>query len=217
LAKTSTRSDVPAGHLRLPIILLAVLSVICVVTVWNPPAGRQSWLLEVGPGLAGVAVMIGTHRRFPLSRLVYVCTFVHMLILIYGGMYTYAETPLGNWAKEAFDFERNHYDRVGHVALGFFPAFVIREILLRTSPLERGGWLYFLVVSVALAIGAFWELIEWWATLVVASDVGQAFLGSQGDIWDAQWDMFLAMLGAMAALSLFGRLHDRSMAAVTGV
>ena len=199
---------------RLPVALLILLGVICVLTVWDPPAGRFSWMLEVGPGLLGVAVMIATYRRFRLSNLVYVCSFLHMLILIYGGIYTYAETPLGNWAKEAFDLSRNHYDRVGHFALGFFPAFIIRELLLRLTPLERGGWLFFLVTSVALAIGAFWEFIEWWATYLVAADVGQAFLGSQGDIWDAQWDMFLAMVGAMIALLFFSKLHDRSMAAV---
>lgn len=202
------------AHKKLPLILLAVLAAICALTLLDPPAGRLSWVLEVGPGLVMIAVMIAIYRRLPLSHWVYGCVFVHMLILIYGGYYTYAETPLGNWAKEAFGLSRNHYDRVGHVALGFFPAFTIREILLRETPLVRGGWLYFIVVSIALAIGAFWELIEWWTTLIVASDVGQAFLGSQGDVWDAQWDMFLAQVGAMAALSLFSRLHDRSMALV---
>jgi putative membrane protein len=141
-----------------------------------------------------------------------VCVFLHVLILVYGGVYTYAKTPLGDWAKDAFDLSRNHYDRVGHLALGFFPAILIREVLLRQTPLQRGGWLYFIVVSIALAIGAFWELIEWWTTLIVAGDVGQAFLGSQGDIWDAQWDMLLAQVGAMVALPLLGGLHDRSMA-----
>lgn len=201
---------------RLPQILFLVLVVISVVTMAVAPAGLTSWWMEVGPGLAGVAVLVATHRRAPMSHFVYVGVFVHVLILIYGGMYTYAETPLGNWAKEAFHLSRNHYDRVGHLALGVFPCFVIKEVLLRATPLVRGGWLYFIVVSIVLAIGAFWELLEWWATLVVASDVGQAFLGSQGDIWDAQWDMFLAMVGAMVALPLFGRFHDRSMARVPG-
>lgn len=207
--------DLPPGFWRAPQVLLGLLTVICVATVWDPPAGRTSWLLEVGPGLAGVAVLLGTARRFPMSRFVYACVFVHVLILIYGGVYTYAETPLGNWAKEAFDLSRNHYDRVGHLALGVFPAFVIREVLLRRTPLVRGGWLYFLILSVVLAIAAFWELLEWWTTLVVASDVGQAFLGSQGDIWDAQWDMFLALVGAAVVLPLFGRAHDRAMAVVS--
>lgn len=205
----------PAGYWRRPLILLAVLSVICLLTVWDPPAGRTSWMLEVGPGLLGVAVLLATARRFPISQLVYGCIFVHILILIYGGFYTYAETPLGNWAKEAFDLSRNHYDRIGHLALGVFPAFTIREVLLRRTPLVRGGWLYFLILSVVLAIAAFWELLEWWTTLLVASDVGQAFLGSQGDIWDAQWDMFLALLGAAVVLPLFAKIHDRSMAQVS--
>ena len=206
-----------AAHRRLPSILLALLTVICVATVWNPPAGRFSWALEVGPGLIGVFVLIGTYKKFPMSHLVYVFVFVHMLILIYGGIYTYALTPLGNWARDTFDLSRNHYDRVGHLALGVFPAFTIREILLRLTPLRRGGWLYFIIVSIVLAIAAFWELLEWWVTLIVASDTGTAFLGSQGDVWDAQWDMFLAQVGAMVILPLLGGVHDRSMARVPGL
>lgn len=199
---------------RLPASLLAALLAICIATVISPPAGRFSWLLEVGPGLVGVAALVATYRRFRMSTLVYVGVFLHMLILIYGGIYTYAHTPLGNWARDAFGFARNHYDRVGHVALGFFPAFIIRELYLRLTPLRRGGWLFFTVCSVALAIGAFWELLEWWVTLLVASDVGQAFLGAQGDVWDAQWDMFLALVGAAVAQALLGRAHDRSMASL---
>lgn len=205
----------PEHHHKLPLALLFLLLLIVAATGFDPPAGRFSYMLEVGPGLAGVVVLIAVYERFPMSTWVYVCVFLHVLILVYGGIYTYAETPLGNWAKETFELSRNHYDRVGHVALGFFPAFVIREVLLRQTPLQRGGWLYFLVVSVALSIGAFWELVEWWTTLLVASEVGEAFLGSQGDIWDAQWDMFLALVGAMVALTLFGRAHDRSLAKVT--
>jgi len=197
---------------RVPIALLCIVVLVCVATVIDPPAGRLSWILEVGPGLAGMAVLIAVYRRFPMSHLVYYCVFFHVLILIYGGYYTYALTPLGNWAKEVFGLARNHYDRVGHLALGVFPAFVIREVLLRKTPLQRGGWLYFIVISIVLAVAAFWELLEWWVALIVASDVGQAFLGSQGDIWDAQWDMLLALIGAMVALPLFSRLHDRSMA-----
>lgn len=197
---------------RFPLALLAVLLLVCVATGWAPPAGRQNWALEVGPGLLGVAVLIGVYKRFPMSRLVYVGVFLHVLILVYGGYYTYARTPLGDWAREAFHLSRNHYDRVGHLALGFFPAITIREVLLRRTPLERGGWLTFLILSVVLAIGAFWELIEWWTTLVVAGDVGTAFLGSQGDVWDAQWDMLLALVGAAVSLPLLSRAHDRSMA-----
>lgn len=196
---------------QLPWVLLALLVAVCVATVWNPPAGRLSWLLEVGPGLVGVAVMIFIRKRFVFSNWVYVCCFLHLLILIYGGYYTYALTPLGNWAREAFSLSRNHYDRVGHVALGVFPVFVVREVFMRVTPLRKGGWLTFVLLSVVLAVAAFWELLEWWVTLLVASDVGVAFLGSQGDPWDAQWDMLLALVGAAVVLPLFSRFHDRSM------
>ena len=199
-------------YFRIPLILLFLLFLICLLTFINPPAGRLSWLLEVGPGLFGIAVLIGFHKKFPMSHMVYWCVFFHVLILIYGGYYTYADTPLGNWAKDFFGFSRNHYDRVGHVALGVFPAFIIREVLLRVTPLKWNGWLYFIVVSIILAVAAFWELLEWWTTLFVAPEVGQAFLGSQGDPWDAQWDMFLALVGAMLVLPVFSKLHDRSMA-----
>lgn len=201
-------------HARLPLILAAILLLICAATVWAPPAGRFSWALEVVPGLALVAALALLFPRLPLSHFVYVGTFLHVLILVYGGYYTYALTPLGNWARDTFELSRNHYDRVGHVALGVFPAFLTREVLLRRTPLVRGGWLLFLVCSVVLAIAAFWELLEWWTTLVTASDVGQAFLGSQGDVWDAQWDMFLALVGALVVLLALGRAHDRSMAKV---
>lgn len=201
-------------HAKLPLRLLALLALICALTLWAPVAGRTSWFLEVGPGLALVAVLIALYPRLPLSHFVYVGTFLHVLILIYGGYYTYAATPLGNWAKEAFGLARNHYDRVGHLALGVFPAFLIKEILLRRTPLAKGGWLFFLICSVVLAFAAFWELLEWWVTLLAASDVGQAFLGSQGDIWDAQWDMLLALIGALLALPLGGTWHERSMARV---
>ncbi|MDY6881408.1 MAG: DUF2238 domain-containing protein [Thermodesulfobacteriota bacterium] len=205
-------SPVPSSFYRLPLVLLSTVVFVCIVTVMNPPAGRISWLLEVGPGIAGIVLLISAYQRFPMSHMVYFCVFFHMLILIYGGYYTYAETPLGNWAQEAFDLSRNHYDRVGHLALGVFPAFIIRELLLRTTPLKQGGWLFFIIISIVMAVAAFWEILEWWISLVVAPDIGMAFLGSQGDIWDAQWDIFLALVGAMTALPLLSWLHDRSMA-----
>lgn len=202
----------PSDRRRLPLVLLAALVIVCPVTLAIAPAGPKSWILEVGPGLALVAFMVATYRRFPLSDVVYVGTFLHILVLVYGGMYTYALTPLGNWARDVFHLSRNHYDRIGHLALGFFPALFTREVLLRKTPLAPGGWLSFLVWCVVFAVGAFWELIEWWTTLIVASDVGQAFLGSQGDIWDAQWDMFLVGIGAAIALVAFRGVHTRSMA-----
>lgn len=198
----------------LPRSLLLALILICAVTLWNPPAGRTSWLLEVVPGLLLVAYMAVTYPKARLSNLVYVGTFVHVLILIYGGCYTYANTPLGNWARDTFHLARNHYDRVGHLALGFFPALFTREILVRAKAVKPGKWLFFVSLCVVFSFGAFWELLEWWTTLVVAGDVGQAFLGSQGDIWDAQWDMFLVGVGAAVALTFLSRSHDRSMAAV---
>lgn len=204
-------TPVPFSYSRAPLILLGIVIVVCVATVWAPPAGRVSWLLEVGPGLAGIAALIGLYRRFPMSHMAYWCVFFHIFILIYGGYYTYAKTPLGNWAMEAFGFSRNHYDRVGHIALGVFPVFIIREVLLRVTALQKGGWFYFIVFSIVLAIAAFWELLEWWIALVAAPDVGTAFLGSQGDVWDAQWDMFLALVGAVVAVPLLYHVHDKSM------
>lgn len=197
---------------RLPLALLAILLVVCVATGWSPPAGRFNWALEVGPGLLLVAVLAARWRRFPLSNLVTVGVFLHVLVLVYGGYYTYANTPLGNWAKQAFHLSRNHYDRIGHLALGFFPALLIREILLRKTPLRSGGWLFFIVANIALSIGAFWELLEWWTTLIVAPGVGEAFLGTQGDPWDTQWDMFLVLVGAVISLLTLSRAHDRSLA-----
>lgn len=210
-------TDLPRAsdaHRKLPFALLVALGVVCAATSFAPPAGRQNWALEVVPGLVLVAWMVATHRRMPLSWLVYAGTFVHVLVLVYGGYYSYAKTPLGDLVKEHFHLARNHYDRLGHLALGFFPALLTREILLRRTPLVRGGWLAFLTLSVVFAFGAFWELLEWWTTLLVAGDLGQAFLGSQGDVWDAQWDMFLVGVGAALALATLSRAHDRSMSRV---
>lgn len=201
------------AHARLPLALLALLTVICLATLWAPPAGRKSWMLEVTPGLLYVGALAVLYRRFPMSNLVYGGLFVHVLILIYGGCYTYALTPLGNWMRDHWHLARNPYDRVGHFALGFFPAITIREVLLRKTPLERGGWLTFIILSIVLAIGAFWELIEWWTALLVDPAAGTAFLGSQGDPWDAQWDMLLALVGAAVSLPVMSRWHERSMRA----
>ena len=206
--KTSTG---PRRSMRLPLVLLGILTPVLVLTFIYCQAGRLNWLLEVGPAIIGFVALALTYRRMPLSDFCYVCVFLHTLILIYGGYYTYAETPLGNWVKEMLNLSRNHYDRVGHLALGFFPVFIVKEVLLRVTPLRRDGWFTFLVLSVVLAIAAAYEFIEWWSTYLVAPDVGHAFLGSQGDPWDAQWDMFLALVGAMGGLLLFGPVHDRSM------
>lgn len=196
---------------RFPLVLAAVLTPILLLTLIFSPAGQLNWLLEVGPGLVGMAVLAATFRRFPMSRWVYVCVFLHVLVLTYGGFYTYALTPLGNWARDALGLMRNPYDRLGHFAQGFFPAFIIREVLLRRTPLRQGGWLNFLTGAVALAISASYELLEWWAALLLDPEGGDKFLGTQGDIWDAQWDMFLALCGATVAMAVFGRAHLRSV------
>ena len=201
-----------APSARVPLTLLALITPVLVLTFVFCRAGRLNWLLEVGPALIGYVALAATYRRLRLSDFCYVCVFLHTLILVYGGTYTYALTPLGDWAKETFHLARNHYDRVGHFALGFFPVSIIKEVLLRVTPLRRGGWFTFIVLSVVLAIAAFYEFIEWWSTYVFASDVGQAFLGSQGDPWDAQWDMFLGLVGGAFGLIVLGRVHDRSMA-----
>ena len=147
---------------RVPLALLALVTPILVLTLIFCRAGRLNWSLEVAPALVGYVALAATYRRLPLSSFCYVAVFLHTLVLVYGGFYTYAETPLGNWAKEAFHLSRNHYDRVGHFALGFFPVCIIKEVLLRVTPLRRGGWFTFIVLSIVLAIAAVYEFIEWW-------------------------------------------------------
>jgi putative membrane protein len=143
--------------------------------------------------------------------LAYVLVWVHAIILMVGGHYTYAEVPLFNWVRDAFGLARNHYDRVGHLAQGFVPAILAREVLLRTSPLRPGRWLFFLVCCVCLAISALYELVEWWAALLTSPETGTAFLGTQGDVWDTQWDIFLALVGGLIAQLALSRLHQRQL------
>ena len=175
------------------------------------PKDRFTWLLEVAPIFVGVPILIATYRRFPLTPLAYRLVFVHALILMVGGHYTYAEVPLGYWMKDAFGFARNHYDRIGHFAQGFVPAILAREILLRKTPLRSRGWLFFLVTCVCLAISACYEFIEW-GTAVATGSKADAFLGTQGDPWDTQWDMLFALIGAVTSLTLLSRFHDRQLA-----
>jgi putative membrane protein len=196
----------------LPAVLLGLL---VLVVIWSGlgPKDRFTWFLEVAPIFIGVPILIATRRRFPLTPLLYVLLFVHSVILAVGGHYTYAEVPLGFWVQESLGLARNHYDRLGHFAQGFVPAILAREILLRKTPLRRGGWLFFLVICVCLAFSAFYELVEWW-TALGTGEAATAFLGTQGDVWDTQWDMFLALLGALTAQLTLGRLHDRQLARV---
>ena len=193
-----------------------LLAIAIAVLIWSgiSPKDRFTWILEVAPAVIGGAILIATYRRFRLTTLVYVLITVHAIILMVGGKYTYAEVPLFNWLRDVMGSARNHYDRVGHFAQGFIPAMIARELLLRKTALERGGWLYLLCVCCCLALSAFYELIEWWAA-VATGEAAQAFLGTQGDVWDTQWDMFLALIGANVALLLLSRAHDRQLAVRT--
>ena len=193
-------------------VLAAVVLAALVVSSIRP-YDRTTWWLEVAPVLVAAPILLLTARRFPLTRLLYWLIALHALILILGGAYTYARVPLGFWAQEAFGFTRNHYDRLGHFAQGFVPALIARELLLRKTPLERGGWLAVIVAGLALAISACYEFIEWWAAILGGS-AAHEFLGTQGDVWDTQWDMFMALIGAISAQLFLGRIQDRQLRAL---
>ena len=192
-----------------PLSLLAAAGVLLAISAINP-YDRATWWMEVFPIFLAVPVLLVTWRRFPLTPLVYTLIFVHACILMLGGHYTYARVPLGYWLQDVLNFARNPYDRIGHLAQGFIPAIVAREILLRCSPLRRGGWLFFIVCAICLAVSACYEFVEWWAALVGGSAAAD-FLGTQGDVWDTQWDMFMALVGAVTAQLLLARVHDRQL------
>ncbi|WP_428420314.1 DUF2238 domain-containing protein [Methylibium sp.] len=183
------------------------------------PYERGTWLLEVAPVLVVLPLLLATQLGFPLTPLLYGLILLHMAVLMLGGHYTYARVPLGHWMQEWFGFTRNHYDRIGHLMQGFVPAIAARELLLRLTPLARpdmrGGWLFTLVTAVCLAISALYELVEWGAAVALGGGA-DAFLGTQGDPFDTQKDMFCAWLGAMAAQWLLARRHDRQLRALTG-
>ena len=179
------------------------------------PHDRTTWLMEVAPVLIALPLLLATRNAFPFTTLAYCLIGVHGLLLITGGAYTYARVPAGLWVQEWLALERNPYDRLGHLAQGFIPAIVAREILIRTFRLVPGKFLFFVTASIGLAISAFYELIEWWAALALGQGAHE-FLGTQGDQWDTQWDMFLALLGAIASQLLLSRLHDRQIASIGG-
>ena len=191
---------------------IALLLSLLAILIWSgiEPHDRFTWFLEVAPVLIGVPILIYIWPRFRLTPLVYTLLWIHAVILMVGGKYTYAEVPLGFWLQDTFGFARNHYDRIGHFAQGFIPAMLAREILIRKSPLRGSRWLPFVVVSICLAFSAFYELIEFW-TALVAGGGAEAFLGTQGDVWDTQWDMQMALVGAIVALVALSRLHDREL------
>jgi putative membrane protein len=196
-----------------PSLLISV--VLALVLSGVAPHDRTTWWLEIFPILIGVPILVATYRRFPLTPLLYTLLAVHALILMVGGHYTYALVPLGFWVQDLFGFARNHYDRLGHFAQGFIPAILVREILLRTSPLRSGRWLFVLVTAMCLAFSACYEFIEWW-TAVIGGQSADAFLGTQGDVWDTQWDMLFALIGAVTAQLLLTHVHDRAVARLAG-
>ena len=184
--------------------------------VWSAvhPKDYLTWLLEVLPAMVGFVLLAITQRRFPLTSLAYGLILLHCVVLMIGGHYTYAEVPLFDWFRDEFGMARNNYDKVGHFMQGFVPAVIAREILLRRSVVSGRGWLSFIIVCICLAISAFYELVEWWVA-VFSEEAAEAFLGTQGYVWDTQSDMMFALVGAIAALILLSGIHDRQIQRVT--
>ena len=186
------------------------------VLVWSAinPHDRLTWILEVAPAIIGLVILAATRRKFPLTPLLYVLILIHAIVLMVGGHYTYAQEPFFEWLKTAAGFERNNFDKLGHFLQGFVPAIIAREVLIRHHVVAHAGWRNFLIVCVCLAFSAFYELIEWVAALL-SEEAAESFLGTQGYVWDTQSDMAFALTGAIAALFLLGRLHDRQLSKLT--
>ena len=189
------------------------ITVFAIVLVWSgiEPKDTVTWMLEVAPAVVGAAILLATRKRFPLTRLTYALILVHCVILMVGGHYTYAEVPVGEWFRDLFDPPRNNYDKLGHLAQGFIPAIITREVVIRLHVFNSVAWRNFFIVCFCLAVSAFYELIEWWVALM-SDEAADAFLGTQGYVWDTQSDMFLALIGAILALLVLGRVHDRQLA-----
>ena len=188
------------------------LGIFFAALIWSAihPKDYLTWALETAPAIIGFIILIATHRRFPLTNLTYGLILVHSIILMIGGHYTYAEVPLFDWFKEVFDLDRNNYDKLGHFAQGFVPAIIAREIILRNHVVKPGNWLNFFVICICLAISAFYELIEW-RVAVLGKESADAFLGTQGYLWDTQSDMAYALIGAIVALLTLTRTHNRQI------
>ncbi|MBN1550399.1 DUF2238 domain-containing protein [bacterium] len=174
------------------------------------PYDFYTWLLEVIPTVIGTIILLSIYRKFQFTNLVYTLIWIHMIILVIGGHYTYARVPLGNWVRDWLELTRNNYDRLGHFVQGFIPAMIAREVFLKKSPLKPGGWLFFIVTCFCLGFSAFFELFEWWVALLSGSSA-DAFLATQGDVWDTQWDMFLALCGSLIAQITLSKFHDKSL------
>jgi len=185
------------------------------VLIWSgiSPKDYFTWILEVLPAVIGFIIIAITYKRFRLTTLTYTLILIHCIILMVGGHYTYAEVPLFDWIRDIFDLERNNYDKVGHLAQGFIPAIIAREIFIRKSVVKGSVWLNFLIICVCLAISAFYELIEWWVALL-SGESADAFLGTQGYVWDTQSDMALALLGAVLSLTVLYKMHDKQLMSI---
>lgn len=199
---------------RLPLFLLAVTGLLFLALGWAPKADRFTWFMENFPVLLGAPVLAATHRRFPLTPMLYLLLSLHALVLMVGGHWTYAEVPAGHWVKDWLHLARNPYDRLGHLFQGFVPILLFREVLFRKGILRRGGWAVLVLLFMALGLSAAYELLEW-LTAVATGSKADAFLGSQGDPWDTQWDMACALIGGGAALFGLARIHDRQMDGLT--
>ena len=189
-----------------------LLSVLALTFIWSAihPYDYFTWFLEVSPVIIAFPILVCTYKKFPFTNLSYLLVLLHAIILMVGGHYTYAEVPVFNWLRDTFDLSRNYYDRVGHFAQGFVPAMIVREILIRNNVIKTGTWLFFIVCCISLAISACYEFIEWWVA-VASGESADAFLGTQGDVWDTQWDMFLALIGAILAQILLSNRHNKQL------
>ena len=200
---------------RTPLLLLIVVLAFWAWSGVDVQDTRLTWVLETLPFMIALPVLLFTYRRFPLTSLAYTLIALHAMILMLGAHYSYAKVPLGFWMEEWFGWTRNNYDKIGHLMQGFGPAIYVREVLVRASPVKRGGWLAFLSVCVPLAFSALYEILEWAASLANPADT-EAFLGTQGYVWDTQTDMFMCLVGSLAAILVLPRLHDRQLARRTG-
>jgi putative membrane protein len=194
---------------RSHLILLALTLLVLAWSGWLPH-DRFTWWLEVSPGIAAIVLLVATYRRFRLTTLCYTLIALHIAVLCVGGHYTYARVPVFDWLRPVFGWQRNHYDRLGHFMQGLVPAMIAREIFVRLKILQRKNWMPFLIICVCLAISGFYELLEWWSALI-AGALAIDFLGTQGDVWDTQCDMFLALVGATCALLFLSHVHDRAL------
>jgi putative membrane protein len=190
----------------------ALLAIFALLTIWSAiaPADVFTWWLEAVPAFIGLAIVVFTYKKFPLTNFLYIMLTLHAAVLLVGAHYTYAEVPLFNWIRDEFGFSRNHYDRLGHFFQGLVPALIARELLLRTSPLQNGKWLFVIITLGCLGISSAYELVEWLVS-INTGDKSDAFLGTQGDVWDTQKDMCMALIGAVFAQLIFGATHNKAL------